>query len=142
MIRDFALIFFCIVFSVPAWAGTGKACKAMPQKGMASWYSASLQGEKTYSGERYDGARMTAAHKTLPMDTLLQVTNTKTGKAVTVRVNDRGPHAAGRLIDLSQAAAEALRIRDKGIAAVEIRVLCPGDLILVKPKRKPSPRRG
>jgi rare lipoprotein A len=132
-------MFICVLFATPAWAGKNTACKKPAQKGMASWYSASLQGEKTYSGERYDGGRMTAAHNTLPMDTILQVTNTRTGKAVTVRVNDRGPHAGGRMIDLSQAAAEALRIRDRGIAAVEIRVLCPDDMILVKPKRKPRP---
>ncbi len=129
----------CLALSSPAWAAKKAVCKNPAQKGIASWYSASLQGEKTYSGERYDGERMTAAHKTLPMNTILQVTNTRTGKAVTVRVNDRGPNTGGRMIDLSQAAAEALRIRDKGIAAVEIRVLCPEDMILVKPKRKPRP---
>ena len=84
------------------------------QKGVASWYGPGFQGKKTASGERFNTNDMTAAHKTLPFGTKIQVTNERTGKSVVVRINDRGPYAHGRVIDLSKAAAQAVGIEGVG----------------------------
>src|SRR5262245_26800813 len=72
------------------------------QRGMASYYARKFEGRKTASGERYRGAEMTAAHKTLPFGTKIRVTNLSNGKSVEVVVNDRGPHKKGRIVDLSR----------------------------------------
>jgi rare lipoprotein A len=84
------------------------------QKGVASWYGPGFHGKKTANGERFNTNDLTAAHKTLPFGTKLQVTNERTGKSVVVRINDRGPYAHGRVIDLSKAAAEAVGISGVG----------------------------
>lgn len=91
-------------------------------KGEASYYADSLQGSKTASGEPYDKSAMTAAHRTLEFGTRVKVTYLKTGKSVEVTINDRGPHAKGRVIDLSGAAAEQLGMKDDGHGKVEIEV--------------------
>ena len=91
-------------------------------KGEASYYADSLQGNKTASGEPYDKSAMTAAHRTLEFGTMVKVTYLKTGKSVEVKINDRGPHAKGRVIDLSGAAAEQLGLKDEGHGEVEIEV--------------------
>jgi rare lipoprotein A len=91
--------------------------------GLASWYGQRHHGRSTASGERYDMHRLTAAHRTLPFGTRLRVTSVENGRSVVVRVNDRGPHVAGRLIDLSYAAAKALGMVSNGVARVEIVVL-------------------
>jgi rare lipoprotein A len=88
--------------------------------GVASWYGPGFSGKKTANGEIFDETKMTAAHKTLPLGTKAKVTNVKNGKSVEVEINDRGPYAEGRLIDLSQAAAAALGIVDRGIATVRV----------------------
>jgi len=80
------------------------------QKGAASWYGPGFHGKRTANGERFDTHALTAAHKTLPFGTKVRVTNEQTGKSVVVRINDRGPYAHGRVIDLSKAAAEAVGI--------------------------------
>lgn len=90
------------------------------QVGLASYYCASLQGKKTASGERYDRTLRTAAHRSLPFGSEVQVRNVSTGKVVTVRINDRGPFTGGRIIDLSQAAAKDLGLLQQGVAKVEI----------------------
>jgi rare lipoprotein A len=89
--------------------------------GVASWYGTKLNGHLTASGERMDRQRLTAAHRTLPFGTILEVTNKKNGRKVLVRVNDRGPMPKTRVIDLSPAAAAVLGMRKKGLAVVEIR---------------------
>jgi rare lipoprotein A len=89
--------------------------------GVASWYGTRLNGHLTASGERMDRQRLTAAHRTLPFGTILEVTNRKNGRKVLVRVNDRGPLRKTRIIDLSPAAAAVLGMRHKGLAVVEIR---------------------
>ncbi|MGE0747754.1 MAG: septal ring lytic transglycosylase RlpA family protein [Rhodospirillales bacterium] len=94
--------------------------KPKGQVGTASWYGPGFTGKKTANGEIFDDAQMTAAHKTLPFDTDVKVTNLETGKSVRVRINDRGPHVKGRLIDLSRKAAEALDITDDGVARVRV----------------------
>jgi rare lipoprotein A len=90
------------------------------QTGVASWYGRAHQGRRTADGERFDMHAMTAAHRTLPFDTIVRVTNLDTGKVVKVRINDRGPYVSGRIIDLSAKAAEALDIREDGTANVRL----------------------
>ena len=84
------------------------------QSGAASWYGPGFHGKKTANGERFNTHDLTAAHKTLPFGTKVRVTNEQTGKSVVVRINDRGPYAHGRVIDLSKAAAEAVGISGVG----------------------------
>jgi len=93
------------------------------ERGMATWYGGSLNGGSTASGERFDQNAMTAAHKTLPMGSIVRVTNLKNDRQVTVRINDRGPFARGRIIDLSRAAARVLKMIDDGVVPVLVEVL-------------------
>ena len=88
--------------------------------GIASFYST---GIKTANGEHFDPGQLTAAHRTLPFGTRLQVTNMETGKTVMVRVNDRGPYIDGRVLDLSLYAAESLGIIDQGVAKVHMAIV-------------------
>lgn len=94
--------------------------------GVASWYGPSFHEKRTSSGEPYDMYAMTAAHKTLPLPTYVRVTNLENGRSVVVRVNDRGPFVANRLIDLSYTAAAKLDMLQQGTALVEVRALTPG----------------
>jgi len=80
------------------------------ETGIASWYGPTFYGHHTANGEMYDGNLLTAAHKTLPMPVNVRVTNLDNGKSLIVRVNDRGPYARGRIIDLSKRAAELLDV--------------------------------
>jgi rare lipoprotein A len=89
-------------------------------RGMATWYG---EGQMTASGERFDKHKLTAAHRTLPLGTLVRVTNTRNGKSVVVRINDRGPYGHGRIIDLSEAAARRIDMIEAGVAPVTIEVL-------------------
>ena len=97
------------------------------ERGVASWYGPTFHGEKTSSGESYDMYGMTAAHKTLPLPTYARVTNLKNGRSVVVRINDRGPFVANRLIDLSYTAAVKLDMLREGTTLVEVRALVPGE---------------
>jgi rare lipoprotein A len=90
------------------------------QTGRASWYGRGFHGRRTANGERYDMHALTAAHRTLPLGSYVRVTNPATSRSVVVRINDRGPYARGRVIDLSMAAASALNMRHAGTAKVEI----------------------
>jgi rare lipoprotein A len=92
------------------------------QTGLASVYGEHLTGKSTASGERYDRGGLTAAHRTLPLGAEVRVTNLANGKSVRVRVNDRGPHVQGRIIDLSSNAAAALGMRT-GVARVKLEIL-------------------
>ena len=94
-------------------------------EGEASYYADSLHGNKTASGAPYDKDAMTAAHRSLPFDTRVKVTYLKTGKSVEVVINDRGPHAKGRIIDLSGAAAQAVGLVEDGHGKVKLEVLAP-----------------
>lgn len=96
------------------------------EKGTASWYGKRFHGRRTSSGERYDMHAMTAAHKNLPISSLIQVTNLDNGLSTLVRVNDRGPFHGNRVLDLSYAAASQLNMVDKGSAKVTIQVVEPG----------------
>ncbi|MFW6131178.1 MAG: septal ring lytic transglycosylase RlpA family protein [Candidatus Aminicenantaceae bacterium] len=93
------------------------------QTGLASWYGPDFHGKETSNKEIYDMYDMTAAHKTLPFDTYVMVTNTINGKSVTVRINDRGPFVKDRIIDLSFAAAKLLDMIKPGVVPVKIEVL-------------------
>lgn len=93
------------------------------ERGLASWYGPKFHGRKTSSGEVFDMHQMSAAHKTLPLSTWVEVTHLDSGRSVTVRVNDRGPFVEGRIIDLSYQAALALGITDEGVAPVEVRTI-------------------
>jgi rare lipoprotein A len=93
--------------------------------GLASWYGYGDGCRVTADGEMMDPGALTAAHKTLPLPSMVEVTNLETGKRITVRVNDRGPFVAGRIIDLSRAAAEKLGVYDHGTAKVRVKYLGP-----------------
>ena len=96
------------------------------ERGVASWYGPNFHGGNTSSGELYDMYGMTAAHKTLPLPTYARVTNLRNGRSVIVRINDRGPFVANRLIDLSYTAAAKLDMIRDGTTLVEVRALTPG----------------
>jgi len=93
------------------------------ETGVASWYGREFHGKKTANGERYDMHAMSAAHRTLPMPTMVRVTNLENGRSVVVRVNDRGPFVKNRIIDLSYAAARALGYDQAGTARVRVEAL-------------------
>jgi rare lipoprotein A len=92
----------------------------LPQTGEASWYGAKHQGKQTASGATFDQARLTAAHQSLPFGSKIKVTNLSNGKSVEVEINDRGPFAENRIIDLSQAAAKALGMIESGTTTVRL----------------------
>jgi len=93
------------------------------ETGKASWYGAKHHGKKTASGERFDQHALTAAHRTLPFGTRVRVTNLNNDRSVVVRINDRGPHARGRIIDVSRKAAERLGMLGSGVAPVRVQSL-------------------
>lgn len=91
--------------------------------GNASWYGRKFHGKKTSNGEKFDRNELTAAHKTLPFNTKVLVTSLKNNKSVTVRINDRGPFVGDRIIDLSEAAAKKLDLKDQGVTSIKMQVL-------------------
>lgn len=93
------------------------------QVGLASWYGDQFNGRPTATGERFDMHELTAAHKTLPLPGLVEVTNLANGRRVVLRVNDRGPFVDDRIIDLSRGAAEALDLLSRGVGEVRVRYL-------------------
>jgi len=105
-----------------------------PQTGIASWYGPGFHGHATTSGEIYNAYDLTAAHPRLPLGTVARVTNLETGRAVDVRINDRGPFVKDRAIDLSYAAAQKIGVVGPGTAPVRIEVLArpPGDFTHVR----------
>jgi len=102
---------------------TLKSAADFHERGLASWYGTKFHGHRTSSGEAYDMYAMTAAHKSLPLPTYVEVKNLDNGRSAIVRVNDRGPFHSGRIIDLSYAAAVRLGVNTKGVARVEIRAI-------------------
>lgn len=111
------------VYQNRIYAQTSGSFSEYSEEGIASWYGPGFHGRKTASGERFDTHELTAAHKTLPFNTLLKVTNLENGKSTVVRVNDRGPYARGRIIDLSLAAKNEIQMG--GLAKVRIEVVPP-----------------
>jgi rare lipoprotein A len=110
------------------------------ERGVASWYGPTFHGGNTSSGEPYDMYAMTAAHKTLPLPCYARVTNLRNGKNVVVRINDRGPFVANRLIDLSYTAASRLDMLREGTTLVEVRALSPSvPEVLTRSSAQPPP---
>jgi len=112
------LVIFCCLLSVTA--------SAQFQTGRASFYADKFEGHLTANGEKYRHSRLTAAHKTLPFGTKVRVTNLGNNKSVDVVINDRGPYAEGRIIDLSKSAAEVLGFVSQGLADVRLEVIDAG----------------
>ncbi|MEJ2086731.1 MAG: septal ring lytic transglycosylase RlpA family protein [Acidobacteriota bacterium] len=122
-----------LVATILILSGLGLACSSgaptirggvgYSERGIASWYGPGFHGRRTANGEVYDMDTLTAAHKTLPFDSVVEVRNRDNGKRVQVRINDRGPFAHGRIIDLSRRAAEKIDMLGPGTARVEIRVV-------------------
>jgi rare lipoprotein A len=92
-----------------------------PERGIASWYGGEFIGRRTANGEIMQGNRLTAAHRTLPFGTIVDVTNKRNGRTVRVRINDRGPVPEDRIIDLSPVAAAQLGMKRRGLAPVEVK---------------------
>ena len=105
----------------------------LTETGIASWYGIPYDGRRTASGEIFDMQRLTAAHRTLPFNTWLEVTNLSNGKQVDVRITDRGPFIKGRIIDLSLGAAREIDMVREGIVRVRIKVIKPRKQDIDKP---------
>ena len=106
--------------SSPPTPSLGSGPEVFHQSGLASWYSDALHGRTTASGETYDRNAFTAAHRELPFGTRVRVTRARDGRSVVVRINDRGPFVAGRVIDLSRRAAEELDMIEDGVVDVRL----------------------
>jgi rare lipoprotein A len=114
-----------LLFAGCAGAPPGTGPAPWREEGVASWYGTDFHGRRTANGERYNMYAMTAAHKTLPLGTEVLVTHRETGRKVRVRINDRGPFVAGRIIDLSYAAAHKLGTAAAGTAPVVLEARLP-----------------
>jgi rare lipoprotein A len=126
----------------PSYVVYGKRYYTMPsskgykERGLASWYGTKFQGKRTSSGEPYDLYAMTAAHRSLPLPTYVEVKNLQNGRSVIVKVNDRGPFHKDRIIDLSYTAAVKLGILAYGTGLVEVRAIDPDE---PEPAHRPGP---
>ena len=120
--RVFAAVLAALFLSASGMA-EARTQKAFTQNGTASWYGAWHHGKVTANGESYDMFAMTAAHKTIPLGSLVKVTRKDIGKSIVVRINDRGPYKKRRIIDLSYAAAKSLGMKKKGVSRVTIEVV-------------------
>jgi rare lipoprotein A len=107
----------------PAVLALALACAPVHQKGQASWYGPGFAGRPTASGVIFRPWKKTAAHPSLPLGTVARVTRVDNGKSVRVIINDRGPYADGRIIDLSKRSARKLDMLEVGVVTVEVRVL-------------------
>ena len=107
----------------PPTDSSGKPIKGRKFRGIASYYAKDFHGKKTANGETFDMYGLTAAHKTLPFNTWLEVRNLSNGRTVIVRINDRGPFIPGRIIDLSYGAAREINMIKTGIQEVELTIL-------------------
>jgi rare lipoprotein A len=93
------------------------------QKGKASYYASKFDGRRTSNGERVNSLALEAAHRTLPFNTMVEITNLANDRSIIVRINDRGPFSKGRILDVTHAAAKALGMIQRGVANVKIRVV-------------------
>lgn len=120
-------------------APQGPPAPGWTEEGIASWYGGrdGFEGKPTASGEIYDSSLLTAAHRELPLGSIVDVTNLDNGKTIRVRINDRGPFVAGRVIDLSRAAAGEIGLLGPGVGPVRLDVVTPG---VVQDIRSPSGR--
>lgn len=113
-IKGFILVFLILLF-------LSSCSRNILESGKASYYADKFEGRKTANGEIFNQSKYTAAHKNLPFGTKVKVKNLKNGKTVTVRINDRGPFVAGRIIDLSKTAATDIEMINDGVANVEVK---------------------
>jgi rare lipoprotein A len=102
------------------------------ETGIASWYGPNFHGKLTANGETYDMNALTAAHRTLPLPTWVEVTNLENGRKLNLRINDRGPYAKGRIIDISRKGAQLLGFQTNGVAKVRVRILAEESLALAR----------
>jgi len=103
------------------------------QKGKASFYASKFNGRKTACGERVDANAFEGAHRTLPFNTMVEITNLANNRSVIVRINDRGPFSKGRILDVTHAAAKALGMIQRGVANVKIRVVGRNGVVVLAP---------
>jgi 3D (Asp-Asp-Asp) domain-containing protein len=125
-----------LIGGIPAGEATQEFAPGAVQAGQASWYGKPHDGHRTASGEVYDMYRLSAAHPELPLGSRVRVTNLNNGRSVDVRVNDRGPVIAGRIIDLSYAAAQRLGALRDGTVPVSLRVLSTPRRVLARQSRE------
>ncbi|MCX6219219.1 septal ring lytic transglycosylase RlpA family protein [Spirosoma sp.] len=131
-----------LIMSIMLFFSNINPAEALPsliQKGKASFYSKKFNGRRTAYGERVSAAALEGAHRNLPLNTLVEVTNLDNQRSVIVRINDRGPFAKGRVIDLTMAAAHALGMVSKGIANVSLRVVGKGYAVAMTPSPFTTP---
>ncbi|MGE8496258.1 MAG: septal ring lytic transglycosylase RlpA family protein [Pseudomonas sp.] len=121
--RALSLLLVALTLLLSGCATSRFSLEGYSAEGKASYYGARHHGNKTANGERFDQNALTAAHRNLPFGTRVQVTNLNNGKSVVVRINDRGPFAKGRIIDLSRRAAEQIDMIRAGIVPVRVEQL-------------------
>jgi peptidoglycan lytic transglycosylase len=121
------------ISSKPAAANATQPKTKPYQVGTASWYGDYFEGKETASGEPFNMYDLTAAHPTLPLGTMVKVTNLRNHKAVVVKINDRGPVVPGRIIDLSYSAAKVLQFKNKGLQTVRLDVVHPDTVAMLEP---------
>lgn len=117
------MVVLATVLAVLGVGAPARVATAASETGLAAVYNTKLNGHKTASGERYDKNQLTTAHKTLPFGTQVKVTRVDDGKSVVVRVNDRGPFHAGRVVDISSAAAKAIGLGGNRMTEVTVDVV-------------------
>ncbi|MFO8029981.1 MAG: septal ring lytic transglycosylase RlpA family protein [Cyclonatronaceae bacterium] len=128
---NISILWLVLLLLAPAFVTScemkdGEDADVVLQEGVASWYGPGFHGRRTSNGEIYDANDSTAAHRTLPFDTIVRVVDTETERSVQVRINDRGPYVGDRIIDLSRAAAETLDMLDSGTAQVRLELVEAG----------------
>ena len=123
MKRSVVLVILLVICCIPSSIADRLRTKAYIQKGEASYYADKFHNRKTANGEKYNKYAITAAHRRIPFNSLVEVKNLDNGKSLMVRVNDRGPFIKGRIIDVSRTAAEMLGMIRSGTAKVEIRMV-------------------
>jgi rare lipoprotein A len=119
------LVIFCLSLGGCSWIPKGESDLdvGIKERGMASWYGVPFHGRLAANGEVFDMEAMTAAHRTLPLGSMVRVVNLLNGKHVRVRINDRGPYVNGRILDLSHAAAAQLGMVEGGLSVIQLEVI-------------------
>jgi rare lipoprotein A len=117
--------FACLSLGACSWIPKGESGLdvGIKDRGIASWYGAQFHGKQAANGELFDMSALTAAHRTLPLGSIIRVVNLQNGKHVRVRINDRGPYVNGRILDLSYAAAAQLGMVDRGLSVIQLEVI-------------------
>jgi rare lipoprotein A len=119
------MVIFCLSMGACSWIPKGESDLdvGIKERGMASWYGVPFHGRLAANGEVFDMEAMTAAHRTLPLGSMVRVVNLLNGKHVRVRINDRGPYVNGRILDLSHAAAAQLGMVEGGLSVIQLEVI-------------------